>query len=236
MKRFILSQTLNTRDLGGYNIGNGRATAFNKFLRSDLPKQLSEEDIDKLLSNNIKVIVDLRSKEEIKKSSCAFKNNKLFKYYNYSLYGDGYVPKSKEQVAISYFEMLEEKYTVAKIMKIFAKEQDGILYHCTAGKDRTGVISALLLLLSGVSKEDILIDYEISNLYLSKLLQEFSKKNKEIDINIITPKKVYIEEFLHMFHEKYNSAENYLLEIGLSEEEIKNIRKKLIRESSYEIT
>lgn len=227
MRRFLLSNTINTRDLGGYPIDCGRTTVYKAFLRSDAPIQVSDEDIELLLSNNIRTIVDLRSDDEIQSKPCALKNHKNFEYYHCKIYGDGYLPESIEEVPISYFKMVEEQKTILNIMRVFAKAKGGILYYCTAGKDRTGVISALLLLLAGVSKTDILADYHISQVYLEPMLQRFCKSNKNVDINIIMPRIEYMEKFLDMFQQKYNSVEEYFSQIGLSGSELMQLKSKL---------
>lgn len=220
MHRFLLSKTLNTRDLGGYPIDCGGVTAYKAFLRSDVPIQVSDDDIELLLSNNITTIVDLRSDYETESKPCALKNHKKFEYYHCKIYGDGYLPESIEEVPISYFKMVDEQKTILNTMKVFAKAKGGVLYCCTAGKDRTGVISALLLLLADVSKTDILVDYQISRVYLGSMLQQFCESNKNVDINIITPKVEYMEKFLDMFQKKYNTVEEYFFQIGLSGSEI----------------
>lgn len=227
MRRFLLSGTFNTRDLGGYPIDCRKATAYKVFLRSDVPLQVSESDKELLLSNNITTIVDLRNDYEVQNRPCALKFDKDFKYYHCKMYGDGRLPDNIEVVSDSYFEMVDEQKSILNVMKVFAKTSDGILYHCTAGKDRTGVISALLLLLAGVYKTDILADYQISQVYLGPILQQFCKSNKNVDINIITPKIEYMEKFLDMFQRKYNSIEEYFSQIGLTETEVLQLKTKL---------
>lgn len=228
MRRFLLSSTLNTRDLGGYPTNSGKATTYKVFLRSDVPIQVLDNDIELLLSNNITTIVDLRNDDEVECKPCGFKNNKNFEYYHCKIHGDGRLPISVEAVSDSYFEMIDEQKTVLNIMRVFAKAKGGVLYHCTAGKDRTGVISALLLLLAGVCKRDILADYQVSQAYLSSMLEQFCKSNKDVDINIITPKIEYMEKFLDMFQQKYNSVEEYFSQIGLSDSEVLQLKTKLI--------
>ncbi|MBK1810715.1 tyrosine-protein phosphatase [Clostridium sp. YIM B02505] len=228
MRRFLLSNTLNTRDLGGYPIDNGRATAYKTFIRSDVPHKLSEEDIQLLLSNNITTIVDLRSDEETENKPCALKDHNDFEYYHSKIYGDGYLPASVEEVPLSYFEIVDEQKTILNTLRIFSKAKGGVLYHCTAGKDRTGVISALLLLLAGVSKTDILVDYQISQVYLNSMLQQYCKTNRNVDINIITPKMEHMEKFLDMFFDKYNSVEEYFSKIGLEDSEVMKLKEKLV--------
>ncbi len=109
MRRFPLSNTLNTRDLGGYPIDCGKVTRYNVFLRSDVPIQVSDNDIELLLSNNITTIVDLRSDDEVQSKPCAFENDKNFEYYHRKMYGDGCLPASVDDVSDSYFEMVDEQ-------------------------------------------------------------------------------------------------------------------------------
>ena len=208
MRRFLLSGTLNTRDLGGYSIDYRKVTAYRVFVRSDVPLQISENDKKLLLYNNITTIVDLRSEYEVENKPCALKFDKDFQYYHCKIYGDGRLPDSVEDVSDSYFEMVDEQKSVLNVMKVFAKASGGVLYHCTAGKDRTG-------------------DYQISQVYLGPLLQQFCKSNKDVDINIITPKIEYMESFLDMFLRKYKSIEEYFAQIGLTEAEVLQLKTKL---------
>lgn len=59
------------------------------------------------------------------------------------------------------------------------------------------------------------------------MLQQYCKSNKQVDINIITPKTKYMEKFLHMFQQKYNSVEEYFCQIGLSNSEVLRLKMKL---------
>jgi protein-tyrosine phosphatase len=228
MRRALLSGTLNTRDLGGYSIDCSKVTSYKVFWRSDVPAQLNDEDIEILLLNNITTIVDLRSDDEVQMKPCALKDHEKFEYHHCKMHGDGCLPTSTEAVPNSYFEMIDEQKTVHNIMRLFVQAKGGVLYHCTAGKDRTGVISVLLLLLAGVCKTNILVDYQISQVYLNSMLQQYCKINKNVDINIITPKTEYMERFLDLFRQKYNSVEEYLSQIGLGDSEIMKLKMRLI--------
>ncbi len=227
MNRFLLSGTLNTRDLGGYPLECKKETAYKAFIRSDVPLQVSENDKKLLLANNITTIIDLRNDYEVQSRPCGLKFDEDFQYYHCKVYGDGRLPLSVEDVPDSYFEMIDEQKSILNIMRIFAKARSGVLYHCAVGKDRTGVISALLLLLAGVNKTYILEDYKISQVYLAAVLKQFCESNKNVDINIVTPKPEYMDKFLDMFRQKYNNVEQYLTQIGLTEIEVLQIKNKL---------
>ena len=228
MSRIELSSTVNTRDLGGYLTESGETTKNMSFLRSDLPINISDSDIDLLLKNGITTIVDLRSDDEVQRKPNSLSTVSSFNYYHAKLFGDGRLPKCTAEVPVSYFEIIEEQKSILKVLKIFANSNTGILYHCTAGKDRTGIITALLLLLAGVSKNQIIEDYTLSNQYLGPMLQKFCE-DSNVDINIVTPKRDYMERFIDIFLNMYNSIEEYLTLIGLSSDEKIRLRNKMIK-------
>ena len=101
------------------------------------------------------------------------------------------------------------------------------MINCSAGKDRTGVVSAILLSLCGVSRKDIIYDYMITKVCNKERFDLLHKNFPEVDMNIVIPKERYMQEFLDMFKERYGNAEAYLLEIGLVESEIRKIKHKL---------
>lgn len=105
---------------------------------------------------------------------------------------------------------------------------DGVLFHCSAGKDRTGVVSAILLLLAGVSDEDIIDHYMLTREYNRKRFALARQKFPDIDINIIIPHTEYMTRFLALFREKYGNPVNYLRTIEVVSEEIGRLKSKLI--------
>ena len=228
MSRLLLSKTLNTRDIGGYVAKGGKTIRNNMFFRSDVPAYLSDEDVKLSLNKGITTIIDLRSDEEVAKSPCAYKGDNKFKYYHCKIHGDGRIPQSVDLVPVSYFEMVDEEKTVVNVIKVLANAEGAVLYHCTAGKDRTGVITALLMLLAGASRKDILADYAKTLEYLRTLLQSFIESNRDVDINIVTPKEAYMDKFLDMFHQKYKSVEEYFIKIGIDNNELMKLKEKLL--------
>ena len=225
MRRLVLSKTLNTRDLGGYPIIGGKTTAYGKFFRSDALLDISDCDKELLLENNIFTIIDLRNGEEVLRKPCALKNIKEFKYYHCEIHGVPKIQSSAEDIPAAYFKMADEQSLMRPIMKILSTAADGVIYHCSCGKDRTGVISALLLALAGVPQIDIFADYQISQVYLYPRAREFYKKNTDIPVS---PKIEYMETFFFMFYDKYRSVEEYLLTIGLLNNEIIQLKQKLV--------
>lgn len=113
-----------------------------------------------LLSRDIKTIIDLRSKNVVNAKPSAFSNESELIYYHFSVPEGAVPPGSLDEVPISYME-IAGAVCMGDIFKTIAKAQGGVLFYYTAGKDRTGVVSAVLLSLAGVSEEDIVYDYTI---------------------------------------------------------------------------
>lgn len=228
MRRYFIKSIENMRDIGGYLVEN-RRLPYGKIIRSNLPDKITKSDLDNLERMGVKTVIDLRSEDEIKKAASVFEGNQCFKLLHYPINGGGNIPNTSKDVSISYMKMLEGKEEIYKIFKVLAEEEKGILYFCNAGKDRTGVVTALILMTLGVDKKDIIADYTLSNVYIMDSLKKFEKNSTNKNIKeIITPKMEYMEEFLNYFDEKYKTIDNYLHEIGITEEEINKIKNKYL--------
>ena len=184
----FFSSTKNTR----YLIKNNK-----KYIRSDFPSIITEEEANNLIKNNILTIVDLRTREEKSIKIFPLQNDKRFQYYNIPITVGNIIPKTPSQVTASYINMVDRNMKNA--VNIIMNSKHNVLYFCAAGKDRTGVVSAIILTKLGFNLEDIVDDYLLSAINLKEDLDKFSKTHKDIDINVITPKKEYIEGFLFWY-------------------------------------
>lgn len=226
MKRYLKDSIENMRDIGGYIGLDNFKIKEEHLIRSNLPDKLSENDIAFLKKMGIKCVIDLRSKEERKERPSVFENYLDFSIHPIEMVEGREVPSSSEGVPKSYIKMLEKKETIKEIFNII-KSEEKVLYFCNAGKDRTGVITALILQTLGVKKEDIIKDYVATREYLKTTLENYAKDNLAL-LNIIMPKEEYMIKYFEYFEEKYKTIENYLNLIGLSSQEISQIREKYL--------
>lgn len=226
-RKSILEGTMNTRDLGLYRIGGmDRYTIPDRIYRSDRCEILNQHDKELLLSRGITTVVDLRCESETSKAPSAFAEDTDFEFYNFPVIEGENPPKSLEDVPDSYMKIAAS----AAMKDVFATIADapgGVLYNCTAGKDRTGVVSAVLLALAGVSDEDIIYDYCISREFNNVRLEKFLKDHPEIDREVVMANEKSMVGFLKMFRAKYISAEKYLLKLGLEDASVKKLKAKL---------
>ena len=224
----LLETTLNTRDLGGHKTNVGKVTIFNRIYRSDYGnKPPNDKDIKLLLINKITTIIDMRYIQNKDTEKNYFAKLKDFKYYNYPIEEGSQIPKSINDVPKSYIDIACSK-NIKNILEIIANSENGVMINCSAGKDRTGVVTAIIFMLCGVIKDEIIKDYMISKECLKEKFAEIKEKNPNIDINIIIPHESYIIDFMELFYKRFGDINNYINLIGLSINDRKKIQNKLL--------
>lgn len=224
MKEYFKEKVGNMRDLGGYE-AQGRKVKCEEIIRSNIPTNLDENDILFFKNIGIKNIIDLRTQKECENKISSFEKREDFNIYHISIPGGDKIPNKPEDVPVSYINMLDDREGIKTIFDLLAKGEK-ILYFCNAGKDRTGTISILILMALGVNKEIICEDYLKTKEYLNNIIEE-NDFSKDI-INIITPKKEYVEIFMRLFEKKYSSIENYLELIGIDSKDLNKIKENYL--------
>ena len=225
----LISTTQNTRDLGGYMTKEGTLTKEESILRSDIQNFPSEEDFEYLRTRAITTIIDMREKKVADRKPSSFAGREDFMYFNFQINEWRDVPKSMEEVPKRYMSIASSK-AMTDVFKCIANAKAGVMFNCTAGKDRTGVVAAILLCHAGVSDRDIIENYVLTKEYGKQRLELVHKNFPELDMSIIIPCEMFMEEFLRMFKEEYGNTEKYFKMIGLSDKEIRLIREKLCKD------
>ena len=230
MRRLFIDEIENMRDIGGYAVGDNKIVKSGKIIRTNLVTNLQKKNLNKIKKMGISTVIDLRSDKEVEKRKSVFNENSQFSYYHIAIKGDGRLPSKKEEILDTYIEMLEGKQQIKEIFEILSDNDDGIIYYCNAGKDRTGVITALILKLLGVDEQDIEVDYTASGVFMEKNLKEYAEEmhNKEI-LDIITPRNETIYNLLKYIEKNYNSVEDYLKSCGLTYKKMNQIKSKYVQ-------
>lgn len=223
-RRVPLSDTQNFRDLGGYAAANG-VTRYGVFFRSACPDSLNENDGKIMKDLGITSVIDLRGGGNIDETLTGYTVLKGFDFFNFPL-GSGEPPKLAKDVPASYLAVAESA-NMKEILKTMANNDGATLFHCFAGKDRTGVVAAILLMLAGVADVDIVADYTLSYAYfLSRIRIDLSRFDAERDVFKALPE--HMEGFLKLFKEKYGSALAYTEKIGVQRADTEKILQKLV--------
>lgn len=167
-----------------------------RYLRSDAPLAPTEQDVAFLLAHGVTTLLDLRSSEEVQRKPCPLAEDARFTYLHMPVTGGNAMPNSVEDVPHSYLRMMDAQ--MSRILAAIHAATGGVMYFCTAGKDRTGVVSALLQREAGLTKEAIAADYALSGKNLQELFTAFHARHPEINVEIYTPKPQYMVQFLDM--------------------------------------
>ena len=223
----LLFSTTNTRDLGGFPISAGRWTQRNRIWRSDAPVVFCETDEQRLKRLNITTIIDLRTDSEAEHKPCAYARRSGFEYQHFPITAGSVPPNTLEEVPFTYLQIAQQR-EAAEAIHAIASAETGVLFCCTAGKDRTGVIAALLLSACGVDRQLIIEDYVVSRYYNQKRLERYLVEHPETDRRIVLANETSMERFLELFAEHCGGIEQYFEQSGLSTADLALIRRKLL--------
>lgn len=181
----LLKSTNNTRAIvaGSY-----------RYLRSDVPALLSEEEIQWLLEHRVTTVVDLREDGEKARKPCPLETHSAFSYHHLPVTGGSRLPEAPALVSRCYIAMVDGQ--MQRILHTLRNAPGNALYFCSAGKDRTGVVSALLLHDMGYEREYIVADYLQSRENLREMLENYMQNTPGVNREVITPQARYMEEFL----------------------------------------
>lgn len=230
MREIQLTGALNVRDLGGLPTRSGGETRYGKLYRSDGLDHLTEEDLKKLLSLGIQQDIDLRSMNEIEKWRDLLGEQPEIAYRKIPLLHTIDSTNLPATLSDLYLYMLDDSQ--GEFKKIFRYildyKESATLFHCSAGKDRTGLVAAILLLLVGVEEEDVIRDYCLSEENLKLIRERFSVENDPALQAFLNARPEDIGPFLDHLRIDYGGAEAYLFHIGMSAEEIESLKAILV--------
>jgi protein-tyrosine phosphatase len=225
---------LNARDLGGYPTMDGTETRWRSLLRSDDLAQLSTAGVEALGRYGVETVVDLRWQEEIALNPSPLPDQGLrTRYVNISLLAS--TPGQWRQLSQNCDKemwkclVLERARTeLREVLQVIAAASPGpLLFHCVAGKDRTGIVAAVLLTLANTRPEAIALDYATSTMMLRKA---YLKRYSDADPQDVLENVRCPEEAVHNMLEyldRQGGIRAYLSEIGLSDVEIERLRARL---------
>ncbi|KAJ6538477.1 protein-tyrosine phosphatase-like protein [Mycena vulgaris] len=250
-----ISGVFNIRDLGGLasRLHPNLVTKPRFLYRSAELSGITEDGKVQLKELGISQVFDLRSDTEIAKydtpspdiEGVNFSHVPVFQTEDYSpemmakryqLYASG----KTEAFMELYSQILEHGgRSFGTILRhVRDRPNDGCIFHCTAGKDRTGVIAAILLKLAGVDNDAISNDYALTRVgrepARAMIMERLSKEplfasNNEAALNMFTCRHSTMSAFLDMLDEKFSGVEEYVKRFThISDEDIVIIRRNLL--------
>jgi protein-tyrosine phosphatase len=250
-----LESVQNLRDLGGYSTIDGNTTQWRRYLRSAGLADLTPLDRQKMLDYGIGTVVDLRSQQNIEESPNPFAELDGITYHHHDLWGGRMADFKSSTSSLTQEEKMADLYRlgfsrcegiIGEILGTLAEERDhATLFHCGAGKDRTGMIAALLLGIAGVSHATIAADYGLTDLYLTDPMRDHGNPDPMYipdEPNVVRGPNgeafpVYMFSCLpatmHLalayLDENYGGIEEYVRKTGLTNAQIERLRSSFLQ-------
>lgn len=223
-RRLPLSGCYNFRDLGGYRAADGRSVKWGLLFRSDDLSSLTSADVTHLSSIPIRTVVDFRSQMEIdmaaekmpsadaKYCQLSIEPGNLSDLRDFAnLTSDG-VEEKMEQIN-EYFVTQDD--AIARWAEFFRLLQDDrnepLVFHCSAGKDRTGMAAALVLFALGVDQSVIMDDYLLSNDYLTGKYQSYIDRYPQLE-PLFVVRREFLQAGIDKIEQLFGSPEKFLTE------------------------
>ena len=240
-RRLELEGAYNVRDIGGYETVDGRRTRWKTFLRSDGMHRLSAGEQATLLGYGLKTVVDLRRTDEVVEKPNVFESSHRVAYVRHNLSGDDQAsaPEPAEDLdtahktARNYSRNLDSRQAQYRetLATLASPGALPAIFHCTAGKDRTGRIAALILGNAGVHDETIVEDYGISGRYWYESylatgsdVDAFSGVQTWQEFQDLASPPGAMRLVLQHLKNRYGGVRGYMRTIGLSDEQIESLR------------
>ena len=232
-----LEGTHNTRELGGYINKDFKRLKEQKLLRSDILSNLTTNDMERLYDYGIRTVIDLRRSQEVSVEPSKLQGYKDIKYYNISLSLNDNRGIMQHRNEKSLFDLYQGYLTgrqeqIKEILEIVNDHlSDGIIFNCTAGKDRTGIISMILLKICNVDDEMIKMDYEVSERNVIDSL--IKRKNENIHLQnepdfLFRSHRSEMEKALDFIEAHYGTFNEYMSEIKVPTNLLDNIRNSVL--------
>lgn len=238
--RFIdLQGCVNFRDIGGYRNRLGQTVVWRKVFRSDSVHLMTSGDSQHVYQNlGLATFIDLRNSTEAGRDEYSSSLPTTVNYRHVPfLEQHGITPFSPEddpaaRLAEIYLWILANSgHLIAEALNTLAEEPNiPALFHCTAGKDRTGVLAAIILSLLNVDEKQIMADYALTNQTMDRLYPRL----RSIPGNEARPQTSFeaqpkaMEAVLSTLGSDYGGAQDYVMNHGVSMENIQRLRGSLL--------
>ena len=252
--RLQLEGAYNFRDLGGYQTSDGKKVRKGLLYRSENLASLTDRDYAQLAALRIKVLCDFRGADEKKRQPTNWRGSAIEEFPQPIDAQSGSSPlmaklmqgapaaELKAIMTSLYGEFASRN--VPQYSRLLRRIADGgvpVLYHCTAGKDRTGVFTALLLTTLGVPRETVMQDYLLTNQYVMtpQAIEKMTATMKGMGMNapadpgalrpVIGVEPEYLEAVFASIEKEYGSFEAFREKaLGLSAADVAKMKRMLL--------
>ncbi len=234
-----LDRTFNTRDCGGYAGMGGKFTRWRALLRTDCPLNLSEESLATLSAIGLRTSIDLRNAQEIRSEATRSALDRMpgVTYLNLPLIPkftqDG-LPADLWEAYLMYVRMHQPQ--IRSIISAIAAAEMPVIVNCQAGKDRTGMIIALLLGAVGVPLDTLVSDYALTDVHYRPLIPELLAEAIAGGYDVARYKRMLetppeaMRSALQWLVDTFGGIPGYLRAVGVTDSELQSLCDRLLVE------
>lgn len=232
-QQFIDAEKIfNLRDIGGWNAADGAKVRTGRVFRSDNLGMVTEADLDTLVGElGVRHVIDLRRGEELEQAGrfpevdgVEFHHFELehirWEYLDLALTAAAPPERVVEFLRQRYSGMYEAGYRAVRDSLDVIASGEPVLFHCMAGKDRTGLVAAALLSVLGVSEADIAADYALSNVGIARwrAWRDEHLGKPAIESGLTTPAEAMLQTLEEM-KSRFGSMTSYVAATGFDRSE-----------------
>ncbi|MCG6910626.1 MAG: tyrosine-protein phosphatase [Deltaproteobacteria bacterium] len=249
-RRLPLEKTYNFRDIGGYRTKDNRRMRWGMIYRSANLSQLTDNDHLLLKRIGIRLVCDFRTREEAQAQPDRLPQDESMQYLHMPIAHGKFDPaEALDSIKKGDISWLTDDFMTNNYLKqvdrfpglwkqfferLMDNNQRPLLFHCTAGKDRTGVCTALIMLTAGVPEPVVIADHQLSNTYNAEVIGRIEQEIKKCGIDpekmrsYLTAPREAIEAVLERLRTRYGSAEEYLIKkAGLARRDLQRLRREI---------
>lgn len=251
-RRLPLAGAVNFRDIGGIEAAHSTVVKKGVIYRSDHLSRLTDQDLQFLQKHGLRTVCDLRSRGEQKRSPDRLPRDGSIRYLSMPVESTIFDPSTALErlqsgdlswLTMDFVTQLYRSYLDdfgpiwGKIYTMIADPANvPLVFHCTGGKDRTGICATLLLSFLGVSREKIIADHLLSNSNNAERLKPIYARFAELGVSAEQAApylQAPLEPLLDLFdylQKKYGTVENYLQKKGeMNKETLRSLKKSLLQ-------
>ena len=234
--RLPLDGCVNARELGGYPTLDGDTIKHRRFLRTDELRDLSTRDILFLKDYGVKTVIDLRDDEEAWDRPDKYIDEPGVSYHQIPLFRGNaadaeWAERQEERTLLGmYMSAINNKSKLREVFQVIAHADEGcVLFHCAVGKDRTGIIACLLMLLAGCDRQDCVANYVQSrpNLMRGQWYRNRWNTTGEREHSFMDSADETITEIINFVYAA-GGVWGFLRDCGVSEADLKAVKSRLL--------
>ena len=238
-RRLVWPDLLNARDLGGLRSASQQETAWRRVVRADNLNKLAPAGVAALVAYGVRTVIDLRDPRELERfpNPLAAAPPQAVVFVNVPLISEAEWEAIRTPARVAEGYVLTARLSHANIAGAIAAVADaspgGVVIHCHAGKERTGIVAALLLSLAGVPDETIAQDWVASDAFLEPLYEEWLANETDPTIRakrsegFVTHAEHILDVLAHI-RRRHATLREYLVAGGASVEQVERAARRLL--------